>query len=116
MKLRTLILALTVSFALHAGSRAAYALPKEEGESHTYADESPSASSPDAEPLADDAPHHSVLHKVLLYIPNRIVDFFDIFRVRVRLGPGVAASVRATKYASAFIGTYATTYVGLPGP
>ena len=59
---------------------------------------------------------HGVAHKILLYIPNRLLDIFDMARVRVRLGPGLAVDVRATEYADVFLGTYASVYVGLPGP
>jgi len=59
---------------------------------------------------------HSFGHKLLLYIPNRILDVLDIVRLRVRVGPGLAAGVRATKIAQAYVGTYASVYVGLPGP
>ena len=60
-------------------------------------------------------PEHSVAHKVLLYIPNRVVDFVDIFRLRVRVGPGVAVGARATKYVQAYFGSYGALYAGLPG-
>lgn len=59
---------------------------------------------------------HSLGHKVLLYIPNRLLDALDIFRARVRVGPGIAVGARATKVAQGFIGTYFTAYAGLPGP
>lgn len=59
---------------------------------------------------------HGVFHKVVMYLPNRVLDVFDIVRLRVRVGPGVAAGVRATEVASAFAGSYASVYVGLPGP
>jgi hypothetical protein len=59
---------------------------------------------------------HSTLHVIVCYIPNRIVDIFDIFRLRVRVGPGISAGIRATKVAQAFLGTHATIYAGLPGP
>ena len=59
---------------------------------------------------------HSVGHQILLYIPNRVLDVLDIFRLRVRVGPGVAVDARATKVASAFAGSYGSVYVGLPGP
>ncbi len=69
-----------------------------------------------AEEAAKTTESHSVLHKVVMYIPNRILDVFDVVRLRVRLGPGVAVDARATKVASAFLGTYASVYIGLPGP
>lgn len=59
---------------------------------------------------------HSFLVGALLYIPNRVLDVFDIFRFRARVGPGFSAGIRATKVASAYVGTYATVYGGLPGP
>lgn len=57
-----------------------------------------------------------IVHRLLLYIPNRLLDIFDMVRVRVRLGPGIALDVRATEYADFYIGTYASVYAGLPGP
>jgi len=69
-----------------------------------------------AEDQADVAESHGVLHKVVMYLPNRILDVFDIVRLRVRLGPGIAADVRATEVVSAFAGSYTSVYVGLPGP
>lgn len=76
----------------------------------------PHAGSAAEEAAARGSSSHGVLHKVAFYIPNRLLDIFDIVRCRVRIGPGVAADVRATKVASAFVGTYATVYAGLPGP
>ncbi len=35
---------------------------------------------------------------ILLYIPNRIVDFMDIFSVTLGFGPAVGVEVQATKY------------------
>lgn len=63
-----------------------------------------------------DTESHGVLYKVAMYVPNRILDVFDIVRLRVRVGPGIAADVRATEAASAFVGSYASVYAGLPGP
>ncbi len=57
-----------------------------------------------------------VLHRFVFYAPNRILDVVDVFRLRARLGPGIAVGARATKAASGFIGTYAGVYAGLPGP
>ena len=53
---------------------------------------------------------------VVMYLPNRVLDVLDIARARVRLGPGFAFGARATEYADVFLGSYATVYVGLPGP
>ena len=53
---------------------------------------------------------------ILWYIPSRGMDFLDIVRLRVRFGPGLAASVRATDYGAFSAGQYDSVYVGLPGP
>jgi len=53
---------------------------------------------------------------ILMYIPDRVLDLFDIVRARVRLGPGFAVGARATEYADVFVGAYASVYIGLPGP
>ncbi|NDC37092.1 MAG: hypothetical protein EBZ48_03460 [Proteobacteria bacterium] len=39
--------------------------------------------------------------KILLWLPNRIMDFLDIFRVDVGVGPSAGGVVRVTKYAQA---------------
>ena len=58
----------------------------------------------------------TVAHKVVFWIPNRLLDAVDIVRARARVGPGVAVNVRATEYADAHVGLYAAGYLGLPGP
>ncbi len=62
------------------------------------------------------AKKHSLGHKILFYIPNRLLDICDIVRARVRIGPGLSYSLSFTKRASFFIGDYNTIYAGLPGP
>ncbi|MDA3925922.1 MAG: hypothetical protein PF904_14595 [Kiritimatiellae bacterium] len=59
---------------------------------------------------------HSAIHKIAMYIPNVVLDLFDVVRLRARVGPGIAADVRATKLASVFVGSYDSVYAGLPGP
>lgn len=59
---------------------------------------------------------HSLGHKLLMYIPNRIFDLFDIVRARLRVGPGLAVGARVTTPVSAYVGSYAAIYAGLPGP
>lgn len=61
-------------------------------------------------------PGHGFGHKLLLYIPNRILDIFDFIRLRGRVGPGLAAGVRATRPLTVSVGGYSSIYVGLPGP
>jgi hypothetical protein len=67
-------------------------------------------------PAVASQPAHSLGHKLLLYIPNRCLDLIDIFRFRVRAGPGLSADARVTMYAANFIGQYNSFYLGLPGP
>jgi len=64
----------------------------------------------------DEKDKHSTLHIIACYLPNRVLDLLDIFRARIRVGPGFGVGVRATEVASAYVGSYATVYAGLPGP
>jgi hypothetical protein len=56
------------------------------------------------------------LINVLMYIPNRVFDAMDMVRLRLRVGPGISAGVRATRPVSGYLGMHTTFYVGLPGP
>ncbi len=58
----------------------------------------------------------SLGHRLLLWVPNRVFDVLDVVRLRVRVGPGFSACVRATEAADAALGGHATIYAGLPGP
>lgn len=58
----------------------------------------------------------SVADKIIWYLPNRIMDLFDCFRVRGRIGPGLSAGARITDYAAFYAGSYDSIYAGLPGP
>jgi len=57
-----------------------------------------------------------VIKAIVCYIPNRVFDLVDIFRLRVRVGPGISAGVRATRPLSAYLGLHSSIFVGLPGP
>jgi hypothetical protein len=54
--------------------------------------------------------------KLLWYLPNRCMDLLDIFRLRMRVGPGLAANLRVTDYGAFYWGRYNSVYLGLPGP
>ncbi len=54
--------------------------------------------------------------KLLYYIPNRVLDLADIFRLRLRVGPGLLVGARATDFLSLEAGHYRSFYLGLPGP
>jgi len=66
--------------------------------------------------LTSQKENSSIGHKMLFYIPNRVLDLIDIFRLRVKVGPGVSGSLRLTSVAAFYAGTHNTVYVGLPGP
>lgn len=74
------------------------------------------AAEPETIPVSQVASKKGIGHKILMYIPNRLIDLVDIFRLRVRVGPGAAVHVRATEYLNGYAGTYSSVYVGLPGP
>lgn len=59
---------------------------------------------------------HDVAHTALWYLPNRLLDVLDVVRANVKVGQGIAGGVRATRGMEAFIGTYESVYLGLPGP
>ncbi len=55
-------------------------------------------------------------HRIVAYVPNRVLDALDVVRLRARVGPGFAVGVRATELADVYVGSYAALYLGLPGP
>lgn len=59
---------------------------------------------------------HSAAAGILLYLPNRLFDLLDIFRLRARVGPGIGISIRATEFVDIYAGTYIAFFAGLPGP
>lgn len=73
---------------------------------------------PPASPTADATveEEHSWGHVLLWYLPNRVLDLLDVFRARVRVGPGFAVGARVTEPVSVYLGSYASVYAGLPGP
>lgn len=70
---------------------------------------------PVVEPTAP-PPQRSAWTVALWYLPNRVMDLVDIFRLRLKVGPGLGATVRMTDYAAFFAGRQHTVFVGLPGP
>ena len=57
-----------------------------------------------------------MMKRIAYYIPNRLLDLVDVFRIRARVGPGLAIGARATDYLSLEAGHYRSLYLGLPGP
>ncbi len=94
---------LRVSLAAETLAQAAPAVP---------AQKPPATVAPAAPPTA----RQGFGHTLLLYLPNRVFDVLDIVRARVRLGPGIAIGFRVTKLTDLFLGSYASVYLGLPGP
>lgn len=85
----------------------------------------PLASAHDAEYIPPEAPTEEELaaiekpswgHRILWYIPNRVVDFSDMLRFRLRYGDGWAGNIRFGEPAALFGGSYETHFVGFPGP
>jgi hypothetical protein len=57
----------------------------------------------------------SVGMKLLLYLPNRVFDIFDIVRARVRIGPGLSIGARTTEEGVIKVGAYRSVWLGLHG-
>lgn len=57
----------------------------------------------------------SLLEVCLYYVPNRALDFLDIFRLNVGFGCGWGVNVRATELAEIGWGQYQTTRFGMKG-
>jgi len=55
------------------------------------------------------------LKTILLYLPNRVLDLFDVLRFGVNVGPGVAAQAKATDAASATFVSRTSAGAGLQG-
>ena len=74
----------------------------------------PASAAPPPEP--EPTIGEKLAHRIATYVPNRILDLFDIVRLRVRFGSGTASSFRLTRPVSATVGRYSTFYLGLYGP
>ena len=55
-------------------------------------------------------------HALMMYLPNRLFDVFDLVRARVRIGPGLSVGARATEAIDLNVGAYRTLWLGLHGP
>jgi hypothetical protein len=67
------------------------------------------------EPSEGEKPY-TVWDALIWYVPNRVMDVVDIFRLRVKVGPGFGVTARLTDYAAFYAGSQSTVYLGLPGP
>jgi hypothetical protein len=68
------------------------------------------------EEVQDNSDEPSPIGAVLMYLPNRIFDLFDIVRLRAKVGPGFGLGMRITEPVSVYLGSHASVYAGLPGP
>ncbi len=66
--------------------------------------------------LPGEARADGFISKLLLYLPNRVCDVFDLARARVRVGPGFALGGRVTRYGELSVNAYTSIFVGLHGP
>lgn len=57
----------------------------------------------------------SLCQVLLYYVPNRALDFLDIWRLNVGFGCGFGVNVRATELAEIGFGQYETTRFGMKG-
>lgn len=77
---------------------------------------SPGSDRPAAEsaaPADDDRP--STLSRVVLYIPNRVLDLFDIVRFGINVGPGIGVDAQVTDPVRAGIMSRTSAGVGFQG-
>ncbi len=58
---------------------------------------------------------HPTYLKCILYMPNRIFDLLDIFRLNVGVGPGIGVNLRATQFAQVGIASYDAIKLGIIG-
>jgi hypothetical protein len=109
--------AFVLAFVLLAGCSTAEVARATAPESmRGWVPESAPAAAP-AATLADDGDEGpGVGHTLLLYIPNRVFDLLDVVRLRLRVGPGLQVSVRATEFADLRVGGYTSIFLGIPGP
>ena len=90
------------------------AYAQDEAEVPAYSQDEAETSS--AESVAETKRDRSLLGAILLYLPNRVFDFTDIVRARVRVAPGVAVQARVTQLVSVNVGSYGGIYGGIFGP
>ncbi|HLC16658.1 MAG TPA: hypothetical protein VJL89_10580 [Thermodesulfovibrionia bacterium] len=62
---------------------------------------------------ADEEKESSVVKQVLYYPVNRLLDFADIFRLNVGVGPGIGINIRPTKFAQVGFENYMSARAGL---
>jgi hypothetical protein len=73
-----------------------------------------SGTAPAAEPKETEKKEsHGLVYAILMYIPNRVIDVFDVARVGVNVGPGIGVQVKATAPLQVTAMTRASLGVGL---
>jgi len=66
--------------------------------------------------LPGEAKADGFFDKLILYLPNRVCDVFDLVRARVRVGPGFAIGARVTRYGELSVHAYTSIFAGIHGP
>lgn len=70
-------------------------------DSASSSDAAPAAETSSAEESESEDEGRGFIAGTLLYLPNRVVDLFDIAKVGVDVGPGIGIDVQATKFLQA---------------
>jgi len=76
-------------------------------------DKSQSVSKDQSTPKVEHKSH--ILSSMVLYIPNRILDFFDIAKLNIGIGPGIGAHVQVTEPLQTGLLFYDVVKIGLTG-
>jgi hypothetical protein len=110
------VLSLSIFMLLAASPQPGYAAGQNTPASAQAGPQETAPPAPEKQDQVGKSDKERTKHPILMYLPNRIFDLMDIFRVRVRVGPGISAGVRATTPVSAFVGFHNSVFAGLPGP
>jgi hypothetical protein len=94
------LISLSVSLVILCVTHTAFAQPAPVTEGYPAAESSPKRGWSEFKPVQENEGTPWWGH-VLLWVPNRVLDLIDIFRVDVGVGPSVGAVVRVTEYAQA---------------
>lgn len=82
--------------------------PQQTAATNSFAQASPKQGWNDFNPSQQtEGEESSTLRKTLLWLPNRLLDLIDIFRIDIGAGPAAGGVVRITKYAQGGIRTVA---------
>ena len=114
--MRLLLVALLTLLLASCGSLRPHdaAPPEAPGAVLAPQEEAPAAEEGDAAP-ADEEESRGLATHVLLYLPNRVLDLFDVAKVGVDVGPGLGIELKATEAVQAMALTTFAIGVGFQG-